>query len=441
MNYVIETKEQLKKLLELRKEPSYAEIIPGNFNYHPRLTSPIAVYIVPLSNRQGYILPISHPDGLGLDIDIVKKTLSKFTELYVWDKKEFLYHFVLPNLTDIQLLIALELYEKLDLPSPPKTINYFYNKYPTHPEVNKVIPIAKLYERCENNFDIVKAFVDLPKRDSFNFYNNTATKVFYLLEQSGLKVTYQAFVDLFQPNNPDYNVSENITYTYYNLYNTTSRPTNAFNSVNYAAIPHKDEYRQAILPKNDKFVEFDFDGYHLRLLCNQIGYELTDESAHTQLARLYFNKEDITEDEYKQAKQMNFQAIYGNIPQEYANLEIFKKIQRYIDRLWTEFNGVGSIECPISSRRYSEKLKDMNPPKLMNYVMQNLETSNNIIIMKEVLRYLKDKSTSIALYTYDAILFDYDETDGNTTLTDLQNIMSSNGKYPVNYKLSENMVL
>ena len=45
---------------------------------------------------------------------------------------------------------------------------------------------------------------------------------------------------------------------------------------------------------NDYFVEFDFDGYHLRLLCEQINYPLTEESAHKQLAKLYFGKEEIT---------------------------------------------------------------------------------------------------------------------------------------------------
>ena len=43
----------------------------------------------------------------------------------------------------------------------------------------------------------------------------------------------------------------------------------------------------------------------------------------------------------------------------------------------------------------------MHPQKLMNYVMQSLETSRNILILKEVLRYLKDKKSKIVLYTYD----------------------------------------
>ena len=63
-------------------------------------------------------------------------------------------------------------------------------------------------------------------------------------------------------------------------------------------------------------MEFDFDGYHLRLLCDQINYPLTVESAHKQLAKHYFGTEDITEDQYKEVKQINFHAIYGKIPSE-----------------------------------------------------------------------------------------------------------------------------
>ena len=156
---------------------------------------------------------------------------------------------------------------------------------------------------------------------------------------------------------------------------------------------------------------------------------------------MYFGKDEITDEEYKQAKQMNFQAIYGNIPDQYKDLEIFQKVQEYIDYKWSEFKGIGYVRCPISKRKYTEDLKDMNPAKLMNYIMQNLETSNNILILKDVLKYLRGKKTKIALYTYDSILFSYDEEDGDSLLTELESIISRDGKFPVHYKSSNNLVL
>ena len=236
-------------------------------------------------------------------------------------------------------------------------------------------------------------------------------------------------------------IDNNIIYTSYNLYNTTSRPTNAFNSVNFAAIPKAPEFRKAIIPQNDVFVEMDFDGYHLRLLCEQIGYELTDESAHVQLARLYFGKDEIAEEEYAKAKQINFHAIYGKIPPEYAFLKVFEKIDQYIKMLWKQFNEIGYVEDPISGKRFTQELPDMHPQKLMNYMMQSLETSRNIVILKEVLMFLQNKKSKLALYTYDAFVFDFDKEDGKETLESLEKIMNQGGKYPIKFKYSNNLVL
>jgi hypothetical protein len=83
----------------------------------------------------------------------------------------------------------------------------------------------------------------------------------------------------------------------------------------------------------------------------------------------------------------------------------------------------------------------MHPQKLMNYVMQSLETSRNILILKEVLKYLRDKKSKIVLYTYDAILFDFCKEDGKETLEDIKNILEEGKKYPIKFKYSNNLVL
>ena len=44
-------------------------------------------------------------------------------------------------------------------------------------------------------------------------------------------------------------------------------------------------------------------------------------------------------------------------------------------------------------------------------MLQNLETSNNVLILWEIMKLLKGKSTQIVLYTYDSILIDYDEDE------------------------------
>lgn len=440
MFYIVESQGQVDLLKRLGSKGGYVEVISSNDNYHPLLTNTVAVYLRPLNHPEGYIIPISHDEGLSLSKNCVYDILRQYTTLYTFDKKQFMYHFVLPNVTDISLLYSMTRYTRLELPRSNSTCNWYYNRFHEFKEINSIIPISKLFEKCEDNYKAIECILQYAIPNGFDFYNKTATSVFFMIERAGLRITYQSFLELFKPSNPVYSIDNNIIYTSYNLYNTTSRPTNAFNSVNFAAIPKTPEFRKAIIAQNDVFAEFDFDGYHLRLLCEQIGYELTDESAHVQLARLYFGKDEIAEDEYAKAKQINFHAIYGKIPPEYAFLEIFDKIQNYINGLWKQFQEQGYVEDPISGRRFTKDLPDMHPQKLMNYMMQSLETSRNIVILKDVLEFLQHKKSNIALYTYDAILIDFNKEDGRDTLESLEKILNQGGKYPTKFKFSKNLV-
>ena len=332
-------------------------------------------------------------------------------------------------------------FQRLEYTKLDNNLNFFYNKFRLHNNINQLIPLSKLYESCENLYDKIKHHIKIEVPSGFDFYNNMATSVFYLLEQQGLGVNYDDFIKIFNPREPRYNIINNTVFTYYNLYNATSRPTNSFNSINFAAIPHTKEHRKTFHPQNDYYVEFDFDGYHLRLLCNQINYPLTSESAHKQLAKNYFGTDDITEEQYKEAKQINFQAIYGKIPEEHKNLKIFQEIQEYIDAMWSSFNEGSYVWNPQSGKHFTKELKDMHPAKLMNYMMQSLETSNNILILKDVLKFLQKKKTKVALFTYDALLFDFSKEDGKETLTEIQDILERDKKYPVKFKFSKDLVL
>jgi len=440
MFYIAETDYQLSRLSHLKNSEAYIDIISSNDYYHPKLSFTVAVYIRVLGDSSGFIIPINHDEGLNVDKGRVVDILKGFKRVYVLDKKNFLYHFPAIDVVDINLWVAYKYYDKIELPSKINTINWFYNRFRDLPNTNQLIPLAKLHEQAEKTFETVQTYIEEPLEESFQFYNDIAVKVFFLLEQQGLRIVYQPFLDLFQPQNPKFSIDNNIVYTYYNLYNSTSRPTNAFNSVNFAAIPKDENYRKAIIPQNDLFVEFDFDGYHLRLLTEQTGFKIEGPSAHKELAKHYFKKDDISEEEYQNAKQINFQAIYGRIPEEHKRLEIFQKIQSFIDSLWKDYNNKGAL-TPISGKPFTTRLKDMHPQKLMNYIMQSLETARNVLILKEVLKYLRGKKTKIALYTYDAILFDYAKEDGEHILEELASILSEKEKYPVKIKTSENLVL
>src|SRR5210317_1557042 len=291
MFYIVEQESKLESLKRLAKLGLYVDVISSNDLYHPKLSSTIAVYIRPLNSKHGFIIPINHDEGLNIPKDRIYDILSSASKLYTVNKKDLLYHFNLQEAIDLSLLYSMTKYDRLEYTRENNTLNHFYNKFRDFPNINQLIPISKLYESCEKVYEQVKHVLEYEIPSGFDFYNKTATNVFFLLEKSGLVIYYDNFVKMFNPRDPLYNIVNNTVLTSYNLYNVTSRPTNAFNSVNFAAIPKSPEHRKCFKPQNDYFVEFDFDGYHLRLLSEQVDYLLSSDSANEQLAKLYFEKD------------------------------------------------------------------------------------------------------------------------------------------------------
>jgi len=418
----------------------YLSLILSNPTQHSILNEAIAVYIVVIPEHTGFLIPISHPEESVVNIKAVEEVLKKVKRIFVTNKKEYLYFFNTKNVYDIHFSLDYE-NENIGITRESTYYNWLNRKHNNFSEINKIIPLVKHLETCSNEYILIKEKVNNILKSEFNlFFNNTATNVFYLIEQHGLKILYEPFFKLFKPNSDNAGISNNIVYTSYNLYNITSRPTNTFNGVNFAAIPKKLEYRKCFIPQNDIFVEFDFDGYHIRLLAEQVGYALNSEPAHTQLARLYFNKNDISPEEYTMSKQINFQALYGNVPNEHRDFELFKLIENWTNELWSEFTYKGSICTPISNKCFTNKIEGMYPKKLLNYTIQALETARNITVLKNVLQFLDKKKTKVALYTYDSVLVDLNKADGKETLEELESILSENNRYPVKFKYSNNLV-
>jgi hypothetical protein len=127
---------------------------------------------------------------------------------------------------------------------------------------------------------------------------------------------------------------------------------------------------------------------------------------------------------YSEAKELTFKQLYGGIFKEYQHLEFFQKIHSYITKQWELFNEQGYIEAPISKYRFEkDKLENMNPQKLFNYILQNLETSINIQILLKIHKILVGKNTQIVLYTYDSFLLDWDDEEEDV-LEQIKNIFT-----------------
>tara|TARA_B110000285_G_scaffold230295_1_gene296639 strand:- start:2143 stop:3402 length:1260 start_codon:yes stop_codon:yes gene_type:complete len=390
MYWLVESSQQLEELYNKDFEEAFVEIIPYSNSIHPTQNKICALYIRPLNSTKGYIASIDHSETLSLDIDDIKRVLNKFKYVYVRDKKEFLHYLILKGLYDITINNPTYIQEFT------QTHLHFNTQYPHKTDVNRIIPIVKHYEYCEKLFNDLKDKINEPIND---FYNNKATMVFNAIERSGIRINREEFQSRFHPIDGEY------TYTKYNFKTLTTRPSNNFKGVNYAAINKENGDRKSFIPRNDFFFELDISAYHPTLLSNLIDYDFGSGDIHMAFAEMY--KVD-----YKKAKELTFKQMYGGVFKQYKDLEFFKKVQVYTDEMWARYQDVGYIECPISKYIYrKDELEDMKPQKLLNYLLQNLETATNVCILWDMFRILRGANTKLVLYTYDSFTLDVDKNE------------------------------
>jgi len=418
MFYLIENKEQLDVLTHSGYKEAFIEIIPYSDLIHPSQSNVSLMYIRPLEASKGFMVCIHHSEVSNELITYktsVVSLIKKFEKLYCRDKKEVLHYFPLKTLYDI---------------TPPphtyirpttQTHDLYYNNHKDNPEINLIIPIVKHYELCEIIFGDLKANINREKTKYYEFFNNKVSLVFNYLERSGIQVHKPTFEEYF------HKIDGERIYTQYNLRTTTTRPSNKFKNVNYASLSHKNGCRKSFIPNNNLLIDIDISAYHPSLCCLLIDYTFPVVDIHSHLQTLY--KVD-----YKTSKELTFKQLYGGIFKQYEGIEFFKRIGIYVKELWDEFELNGKVVCPISHYVFEKsRLEDMNPQKLFNYFLQNLETSLNVLILWDMCRILVGKKTKLVLYCYDSFLLDYDENEPEV-FEEIKKIFT---KYKLNIKIKQ----
>lgn len=404
MFWLVESQEQFNGFKNIIGKEAFVEIIPYNSFIHSAQNSICAIYIRPIKDHKGYILPIFHTEVQeNLFEDQVYSLIKQLDKIYCRDKKEFLHYFPLKQSIDITFPNQVEV-------KYTNAHEFIYEKYKNRIDVNILVPIVKHYEYCEALFEEIEHLIDKPVNP---FYDVKASWVFCSIEKSGLHVDIDLYNQFFNKTTEPY------VFTKYNFKTLTTRPSNTFNGVNYAALNKENGCRKAFIPRNSTYIEFDISAYHPTLLAHTIGYDFGGEDIYSHLAQVY-------RCERQEAKILTLQQLYGGILPQYQNIEFFKKVTIYIDDLWDTFQYGGFIECPISGFKfYKDELDKMNPQKLLNYVIQNLETANNINLLWEIFKILKGKNTKIVLYTYDSFLFDLD-VEEKEVLNEITNLFKNN---------------
>ena len=400
---IIDNKEDLQKLRsKLHSDNVNCVPILSDTNFHPKKNRISLLYFE--IDSEEFILPINHCESVR-----VKPFDFKFDfKFNVLDKKSFL-HLISEELdvTDINLKYYLSTNQQLNVDELETNAHHFYNrKYYKSMWINDVIPIMKHLEYCRK---IVSKIKDM--NETHDEYDKDLNNALYHIESNGIQTT------------------TGIEYTSYNPFTSTGRPSNSFSGINYAALNKKDGSRERFISrfgKDGMLVEMDFDAYHLRLIGEVIGYKFPKGSVHEHMAKFYGF-------DYDEAKSLSFKYLYGFIPDDIKKINpFFEKVSDFIDKLWKDYKSTKTLTSNIYSRRImGYNLHEMNKNKLFNYMIQTLETENNISILNKLIPSFVSQKSKLVLYNYDSFLVDFSNEDGIDFLRNIKETIEQNGKYPV----------
>ena len=404
---IIEKDNQLEEFLQ-ENESKDCFIIPilSDVNLHPLQNTLCAIYLKIVDGEER-ILCFNHGETLKIKLEKLL-TLDKLGRKFVRDKKQLNHIVKLKDVVDVSLQYYMSKNEPLEWEElSTNTHDYFYRVMWRMKNTNRIIPILKHLELCREQVKVLERYYELPIHDKYNdeIINNLS-----FIEKSGLRK------------------DDEMVYSEYNLYTSTGRPSNRFGGINFAALNKKDGSRKPYVSRfgDGMLVEFDYDAYHLRLIGHILNYEFPKGSVHEHMAEFYGDVD------YETSKQTSFQYLYGRIPQKIIDTNpFFSRVNDYITKIWKDFKRKDLVKSDIYNKEIHKKnLSAMNRNKLFNYMIQLLETENNMKVLNDLVPYLKDKKSKLILYSYDSFLFDFKIEDGLGFLTDIKSILEQDGVFP-----------
>ena len=353
---------------------------------HP-MTCDLSFLYVAFENLH-FVIPFKHNDCEPLDIDLSKSTQPK----WVWNKKGLLQtNLGIQNQKDIQTSLFFNNNKLYPMRDKIEVLTNFYTRLGIKDNLGKSISIMKFMEVLEG---VVDDFGKLTP--TFGWIDDTMIPILSDIERKGIHVDREKFLDRWKDNKKSLWFSR--TFTEYNPYTITSRPSNRHLGINYSALNKKDGSREVFIPQKGKsFVQFDYDAYHVRLIGKMIKYDLPETSVHQWLANQYNCG-------YDESKARTFRILYGGVSDEDRKIPFFDKVDEFIRKMHEESIKNGYLTTPKGRKIPLGWIEQPTAQKYFNYLLQATETEFNIEVMKK----LKDESLPLPiLYTYDSFLFEF----------------------------------
>ena len=384
---IVESNIEKEQFLEYwNNEESIVIPIWEDLERHP-MTCDVSFLYIRFQNLD-FVLPFKHNDCEPIEIDLSKSKQTK----WVWNKKALLQtDLKIQNQKDIQTSLFFNENKLYPFGEKLEVLTNFYHRLGMRDGLGKSIPIMKFMEVLG---DMSNDFVNLTP--TFSWIDDTMIPILSDVERKGIQVDRKKFFDRWKDNKKSLWFSR--TFTEYNPYTITSRPSNRHLGINFSALSKKDKSREIFIPQEGKkFVQFDYDAYHVRIIAKLIKYDLPDTSVHSWLANQYNCG-------YDESKGRTFRILYGGVSDEDRKIPFFDKVDKFIHKMQEESIDRGFIKTPMGRKIPIGWIEQPTAQKYFNYLLQASETEFNIEVMKK----LKDSGLPLPnLYTYDSFLFEF----------------------------------
>lgn len=405
---IVESNKEKEQFLEYWNSEE-SKIIPiwEDLERHP-MNNGLSFLYVRFPNLD-FILPFNHNDCESLTIDLSLSTQNK----WIWNKKGFLQTDInIEKLKDVQTALFFEKNQIYPFGDKLEVLTNFYNRLGIRDDLGKSIPIMKWGEVLR---EIVGEWNLI---DTNNWIDNTMIPILSQIEQKGLRVDTEKFLDRWPNHEKHLHLGK--VYTEYNPYTITSRPSNRHGGVNFSALNKKDGSRDSFIPRDGKlFLQFDYDAYHVRLIGKLIKHKLPDTSVHQWLADQYGCG-------YDESKGRTFRILYGGVSDEDRKIPFFDKVDKFIRKIQEDGVKNGYLQTPKGRKIPLGWIEKPTSQKFFNYLLQATETEFNIEVMKK----LKENNLPLPiLYTYDSFLFEFDDSEVET-IKKVKSVLESYG-FPV----------
>lgn len=436
MTIFIDNDVQMSWLQELCLRPCLLVPVYSDHQLHPAENTLCVVFVhfFDEEETQSFAINFSHAEMLKRYDASVLNMFQNNTKCYVHDKKSFLHHYPHDNLIDAGILkyyaIGTGLTDELN-----SAVQVMQRRFHSMKNLNRIVSLLKLLEWSQDLLhDALRYIQDLP---ACTVYDQEASRLFQQIESNGIAVAEHSELatKYLVP------ISNRMVYSQYNFFTLTSRPSNRFAGINFAALNKETEMRNSIVSRFDRGVllQIDYESYHLRLLTDKVNYQIPGNSSiYDYLGQQYFGKSELTAEEYAQAKEITFQIIYGNRLSEFTAIELFQKINSLVNSSWLLFLRDKQIRTWYFDRAMKqEHFTDMNRNKLLNYLCQSAETERNCIIMNRFLNKLHNYKSKLILYTYDSFLIDV-HPEEFAAVVELCRTDIGSDKYPIKAEIGLN---